>query len=228
MTHQENSNSKAWLGIVLVAIGSFFLLRNLDLIPNFIPYWVFSWEMIFVIAGGAMLATGRREGLVFLGIGAFFILPDILHFPHFRMRDWWPLILIAIGLVIVVRRREHFGRYSEESKSDVIDDVSIFGGSGKSISSKSLKGGRITAIFGGSELNLADADLGKSEVVIDCFCMFGGTEITVPSDWIVINEAFTAFGGFDDKSIPGKEKDPNKVLRFKGLILFGGVEVRRY
>ena len=86
MEEQSTTNRKAWLGVALVAIGSYFLLRNLDLIPAFLPYWLFGWEMILIVIGGAMLVTGRREGLIFLFIGGFFLLPDILYLPHFRMR----------------------------------------------------------------------------------------------------------------------------------------------
>ncbi|WP_420316383.1 LiaF transmembrane domain-containing protein [Ekhidna sp.] len=228
MRTHENSKSKAWVGIVLVALGGYFLLRNLDLIPSFLPFWLFSWEMIFVIIGGAMLASGRREGLVFLGIGAFFIIPDILHIPHFHMRDWWPLILIAVGLSIFLRRRNYNQISPGKSNDEFFEDVSIFGGSEKTITSQNLKTARINSIFGGSELNLLGVKLGQKEVILDYLCIFGGNEIIVPNDWTIVNEMFVLFGGYSDKRaiVSGVKPDPEKVLRLKGLILFGGSEVR--
>ncbi|MEQ9467664.1 MAG: DUF5668 domain-containing protein [Ekhidna sp.] len=227
MTRHENSNSKLWLGIVLVTIGSYFLLRNLDLIPSFLPHWLFSWEMIFVVAGGGMLASGRKEGLVFIAIGAFFVLPDIMDFPRYRMRDWWPVILIAIGLSIFLRRRS-YNRPASSMGDEYFDDTSIFGGSEKSITSQSLKGGKISSVFGGSTLNMRDVKLGQREVLIDYLCIFGGNEIIVPNDWTIINEAFVMFGGFSDTraKISGVTPDPEKIVRIKGLILFGGTELR--
>ncbi len=228
MSKHEKSNSKVWLGIVLVLLGSYFLLRNLNMIPSFLPYWLFSWETIFTIIGGSMLITGRREGLVFLGIGTFFILPDILDIPRFRIRDWWPLILIVIGLSIFIRRRGYVSGDSVYSNEEYFKDVSMFGGSSKTITSQNLKAAQISSIFGGSELNLVGANLGQKEVIIDSLCLFGGSEITVPNDWTVINEMTVLFGAFSDERrlTPDIKQDPEKVIRLKGMVLFGGSEVR--
>ena len=224
---ETNSSSKTWLGIVLVLIGTYFLLDNLHLIPSFIPYWVFGWESILVIIGGAMLITGRREGLIFLGIGVFFLLPDLFHIPRFHFRDWWPVILILIGISIFLRTRNN--SYSQvEGNDEFFNDTSIFGGTEKTITSNNLKGGRVTSLFGGSSLNLINATLGQKDVMLDYLCIFGGNEIIVPNDWTVINEATVIFGGFTDDrgKISGTKPDSEKILRIKGLVMFGGCEVR--
>ena len=67
MTQQTNSNSKVWLGIFLVTIGSYFLLRNLNLIPSFLPYWMFGWESILILAGGADAHYREKRGIDFPG-----------------------------------------------------------------------------------------------------------------------------------------------------------------
>ena len=228
MTRHQTTDSRVWIGIVLVLLGGYFLLRNLDLIPYFLPYWLFSWETVFILIGGSMLATGRREGLVFLGIGTFFILPDILDVPHFRMRDWWPLILIAVGISIFLRRKSHVSSEPGINNDEYFEDTSIFGGSEKTITSQNLKAARINSIFGGSELNMLGAKLGQKEVIVDCFCLFGGSEIIIPNDWTVVNDMFVLFGGFSDRRgvVSGVKPDPEKVVRLKGLVLFGGSEVR--
>lgn len=228
MTRHENSNSRIWLGLFFVLIGSYFLLRNFHMIPSFLPYWLFQWEMVFILIGGTMMVTGRREGLIFFGIGAFFILPDILDIPRFHMRDWWPLILIAIGLSIFIRRRNFTGNEPSIVSDEYFDDTSFFGGSKKIITSQNLKAARINSIFGGTELNLVGAKLGQKEVLVDCLCLFGGNEIIIPNDWTVVNEMFVIFGGFSDDrtSISAAEQDPEKIIRLKGLVLFGGSEVR--
>ncbi len=226
MTRQENTDSKVWLGLVLVLIGGYFLLDNLYLIPSFLPYWLFSWEMIFILIGGSMLATRRREGFVFLGIGAFFLLPDIIGIPHFHFSDWWPVILIAVGVSFFLRRRSY--ESVEPVSDEYFESTSIFGGAEKSITTRNVKGGRINSIFGGSELNMLHAELGQKEVMIDCLCVFGGNEIIVPNDWTVVNEMFVIFGGYSDKraTVSGEKQDPDKVIRLKGMILFGGMELR--
>ncbi len=223
-----NNNSKAWLGIVLVAMGGYFLLRNLDLIPSFLPYYLFGWEMIMIIIGGAMVVTGRREGFIFLAIGGFFLLPEIFYWPRFRIRDWWPLVLIVIGIAIVLRRREPVIRSAEDIDEDFVDDTSIFGGSEKSFSSKNFKGGKITSVFGGSTINFSETEIAEEGAVIDVFCLFGGNELIIPNDWTVVNESFVIFGGYADKRARSatEQNDPKKVLRIKGSVIFGGSEVK--
>ena len=162
---RSQRNQKAWIGVVLVILGAFFLLRNLDMIPYFIPYYFFGWEMILILIGGAMVATGRREGFVMLIIGGFFLLPEIFEFlnlPRFRMRDWWPLVLIIIGISIMLRRRGSISRRSGEMDDDFLDDISIFGGSEKSFTSQNFKGGKVTAIFGGSQIDFSSAKCRRS------------------------------------------------------------------
>ncbi|MEO1255311.1 MAG: DUF5668 domain-containing protein [Bacteroidota bacterium] len=228
MGDQSNKNQRAWLGIVLVTLGAYFLLRNFYLIPPFLPYWMFGWEMIFVVVGGAMLVTGRREGFIFLLIGGFFLAPDVLGF-RFRIRDWWPVILIFVGIGIFLRRSGGaFGRGSAEDDNDYLKDTSIFGGSNKYFTSKNFQGGSVTSIFGGSEIDLSEAELGKEEVVLDLFCLFGGNEIRVPNDWTVINDSFVLFGGFEDRRRRLSEDsfNPHKVLRIKGTVIFGGNELK--
>ncbi|MEP5613582.1 MAG: DUF5668 domain-containing protein [Cyclobacteriaceae bacterium] len=223
-----SNSSKAWFGIVLLALGGFFLLRNLDFIPSFIPYYFFGWEMIMVIVGGAMLITGRRDGFIFLAIGALFLMPDIFDIPRFRMRDWWPVILIAIGLSIVLRRKGHSIRTGGDIDEDFIEDTSIFGGSETSFNSKNFKGGRITSVFGGSKIDFSESKMSEEGAVIDMFCLFGGNELVFPNDWTVVNESFVIFGGYADKRSRSatEQNDPKKLLKIRGSVIFGGSEVK--
>ncbi|MFY0627907.1 MAG: hypothetical protein JXR07_16530 [Reichenbachiella sp.] len=228
MKNQQNSHQKIWLGIFLVSLGGYFLLRNFDLIPQMIPHYFFGWEGIFVLIGGSMLLTGKREGLVFLAIGGFFLLNDIFYWPQFRIRDWWPVILIAIGLATLLRRRNINAKGSSDQDDDYFDNTNIFGGTQKNISSQNFKGGRITSIFGGSEISLANVQLNDGEVVVDVFCMFGGSSIIVPRDWTIINDSFVIFGGIEDQRPRSsvEEQDPKKILRIKGSVIFGGAEIK--
>ncbi|MFK7952175.1 MAG: DUF5668 domain-containing protein [Ekhidna sp.] len=225
MSKSQNGNQRTWLGIFLVGLGSYFLLRNLDLIPSFIPYYLFGWETIMILVGGSMVVTGRREGFVFLLIGSLFLAPEIFDIPRIRMRDWWPVILIAIGISIFLKRRGMNAPRIGEVDDDFFETTSIFGGSEKSFTSKNFKGGKMTAVFGGAEVHLDNAELAPEGATIDCFCMFGGHEIYVPNDWTVVNESFVIFGGFSD-SRPNTIKDENKVLRIKGSVIFGGADVK--
>ena len=223
----EEKNQKTWLGITLVAIGAYFLLRNLDLIPYFIPRYLFGWEMVFVIIGGSMLATRRREGFIFLAIGGFFLLHEIFYWA-FHVRDWWPLVLIIIGISIFLRKRDNLGRTQSTDDNDFFEDTSIFGGSEKSFTSQNFKGGKVTSIFGGSNIDFSNAKMEGNEVVLDVFTLFGGNNFAVPNDWTIINDTWVVFGGYSDQRSRSavEQNDPNKVLRIKGSVVFGGCEVK--
>ena len=45
-------------------------------------------------------------GLVLLGLGLIFLLSNFGYFPSGLWGRWWPLILIAVGLIILLRRPE--------------------------------------------------------------------------------------------------------------------------
>ncbi|MCP4457993.1 MAG: cell wall-active antibiotics response protein [Cytophagales bacterium] len=229
MRNRENKNRKEWLGLFLVIFGGYFLLRNLDMIPSFIPSYLFGWEMILIVIGGSMLVTGRFEGFIILAIGGLFLAQEIFYWPHFHIREWWPILLIIGGITIFMRRREYEAKKTGEVDDDFLNDSSVFGGSEKSFTSQNFKGGKITSIFGGSEINLTEAKLADEEVTVDFLCLFGGNVLIVPNDWTVINESFVIFGGYADKRARSSVvKDPKKVLRIKGSIIFGGAEVKSY
>jgi len=111
---------------------------------------------------------------------------------------------------------------------DYIDTTSIFGGVKKNILSKNFRGGDITNIMGGSEIDLTQSDI-HGTVVIDLTQIFGGTKLIVPSNWQVKAQMAAIFGGVEDKrSVQNASLDPNKILILDGTSIFGGIEIRSY
>ena len=230
----ESQNSRIGLGIAFVFFGALFLVDNLGLIPFDLHRYIFNWKGILIIIGTILLATkpNKSSGLILIAIGAFFLIPDIFHLPYIRWNVFWPVILIVIGLVYIMRQRGHntpIGK-APDGSMDFIDDTNIFGGGEVIITSGNFKGGRITSIFGGSNYNLANASLSDGPNVIDFFAMFGGGTFIVPSDWDVNVDVTSIFGGFSDKRIPSKKdaEDKNKQLFIKGIVIFGGGEIKSY
>ncbi|HYH57004.1 MAG TPA: hypothetical protein VD772_10355, partial [Anseongella sp.] len=160
-----------------------------------------------------------------------------------------PVVLIIIGLMIAFRpwrhrrHHRHYGgcgsfrerrRFSESGSSpepaneDIVEAISIFGGSQKKIFSKNFKGGETTAIFGGNDLNLTQADFSGS-VVLEVVNVFGGTTLMIPSNWQVKDEMVNIFGGTDDKRSAAPPSDqPYKILILSGVSVFGGVEIKSF
>ena len=126
------------------------------------------------------------------------------------------------------RSKVEEGKKDSGDDSDFVDELAVFSGSERIITSNSFKGGKLTSIFGGTMLNLNKAGLDWGTNVLDVFVMFGGCDIRVPSDMNVKVKVTAIFGGFSDerKVINDNEANEGKELIIKGLVLFGGGEVK--
>ncbi|WP_461488780.1 LiaF transmembrane domain-containing protein [Pontibacter sp. HJ8] len=111
---------------------------------------------------------------------------------------------------------------------DYVESTAIFGGIKKNIITKNFKGGEVVSVFGGTELNLMQADM-QHPVVLEATQIFGGTTLIVPPHWQIKSEMVAILGGIDDKrpALP-HGYDPNKVLILKGTTLFGGLNIKSY
>ena len=231
----EIQSRRIGFGIALVIVGALFLLNNLGFIPFEIRHYLFRWQGILIIIGTVILINDPRKntGWILIIIGGFFLLPEIIHVPWFSMSTFWPVLLIALGFVYIVRQRGHNTPLASkpDGSMDYIDDTNILGGGDVIITSNNFKGGKITSIFGGGNYDLTQAKLSSEPSVIDFFAMFGGGNIMVPADWTVKTEITAIFGGFSDKRktrIDPGTADPSKELYIKGLVLFGGGELKSY
>lgn len=125
---------------------------------------------------------------------------------------------------------EHMGpdpAASAPYPEDVIESVSIFGGVKKNIVSKNFRGGEIVNFFGGSEINLMQADI-NGRVNLEVVQVFGGTKIIVPANWTVHSEMVAIFGGIEDKRPPQLNVAAEKVLVIVGTSLFGGIDIKSF
>jgi predicted membrane protein len=224
-------------GIVLLAAGIVLLLKYYNIFPFQLPYYLFSWKTLLIVLGLVFLITDRNKstGFILLFIGSVFLAGDVF---DMSLRDVFrlaiPVALIIAGSFLVFRRqsfsvKEINTREGDDIK-DFLNDVSIFGGSEKKIKTQNFKGGNLTAIFGGSDIDLRAADLAPGVNAVDMFCLFGGVTFRVPESWEVKNEVSAIFGGFSDKRLQDKvnmdQGKPGKVLYLKGLVLFGGGEIK--
>jgi predicted membrane protein len=248
MSDKKKLSNSFWVGIIIISIGSFILLDRMDVVM--FPHWLFSWKT-FLIALGVITGINKQfKGigwLVLIIVGTFFLLDEIpgldLDLRHYT----FPIIVIAIGVVIVFRSaifpssgewRKFWsgGEYhkkgsplisSDDGNDDYMDLSSIFGGTKRRIFSKTFKGGQITNIFGGTELDLSQADI-EGNVVIDTVTLFGGIKILVPANWEVKSNITAILGGVDDKRMTSSTYAPNKKLVLTGTCSFGGVEIKSF
>lgn len=241
-----DNRSHIWTGAFLLIIGLIALAKNMGMV---MPAWLFTWQMLLIAIG---FFIGLRHGFRSAGwfipviIGTFFLVNE--YYFEGRLRNLiWPTILILLGLIFILRPkrlscRERYYQRKEEnqgevenaddgyhySQDDFINTTAIFGGSKKIVLSKNFKGGDVVNVFGGSEINLAQADM-DHEATLELTSIFGGATLVVPSHWSIRSEAVTIFGGIQDKrSMPPITTTPTKVLVLKGTVIFGGIEIKSF
>ena len=242
MRHQLRGGN-VWTGIFLLVIGGVALLKAM-LFP--IPAWVFTWQMLLIAIGFFLGIRHNFRGgawFILMVVGGVFLVSEF--FPEIMLRQYlWPGALILLGLFFIFRPRRHryWREYTDQkveeainekidqpaSSEDYIDSTSIFGGVKRNIISKNFKGGDITNIMGGSEIDLTQADI-NGTVTIDLTQIFGGTKLIVPSNWQVKAQMAAIFGGVEDKrSVQNSVPDPGKTLVLDGTSIFGGIEIKSY
>ncbi len=232
--HHHLTNNRAVIGIILVLVGVFLVLRNTGFFPGFIDHVIFSWPMLLVTIG--LLITigssgGKTSGIIVMAIGAFFLIPHIFR-ETFDVNMFWPSIFIIIGVIFIFSKKKGWSSVSSTPQvgDDYIDYVHVFSGGERQIISDNFRGGKITAVFGGSEIDLTKAKLVPGVSEIEIACVFGGTTIIVPDDWNVKIEVVPVLGGFGDsrKINPGRVIDTTRQLVIKGAVVFGGGEVKSF
>jgi predicted membrane protein len=218
---------KVWIGVIIIFFAVILLLRNLEMIP-YVNVWSF-WPLFLIVIGLSQVLRPEESrqllsGSLFLIIGGLFMLNN-MHIIHFGFREIWPFLLLLIGFAVL--RQAMIGKREEEAENDFLNLTFILGGGDHKFNSKTLKGGKVSAIMGGGKIDLTDADFVEEEIFFDIFAFWGGVELIVPQNWQVNVRAMPILGGAENKT----KLDPNgaaDVKRFtvRGTAIMGGMEIK--
>ena len=233
-------------GALVIAAGGLLLAFNMGYLPIMYKPIVFSWQSLLIALGITNLFNreGRVFGLILMGVGTFFMIPLIHGFSFSFVSVFWPVLLIFLGLLIIIKRstahrfhhRMHGKIHGKDCRRQAfkledgfIEESNIFSGTKRIIDPVEFKGGRISNIFGGTELDLTHVTLAEGRNVLEIECVFGGISLIVPADWNVQIAIESVLGGFTDKrrSI-NPTPDQNRVLVIKGSAIFGGGDIKNY
>ncbi len=199
-----------FFGIVLMALGGFFLLPKLG-IEQLVFISHSGWAIALVIIGVIILCKavfGRRFFRSYNGDYSGF---------HFES---------------TYREGRHKGRrnrYRENhgNESGYIERNCIFGGGKEKPDIKNFNGGEINCVFGGIELDLSDSRLAEGVHYLELNSIFGGVVLYVPVEWNVQIKQTQVFGRFEDhRPKPGFEIDEKSILIVEANSVFGGGEIK--
>ena len=218
------------LGAGITAIGILMLLGELGVFDA--ERILRFWPVLLILVGARVLQRGLETGrwlggALLMGLGTLMLL-NKLDVVDVSVRELWPLFIVFAGLGILMRggrpSKDRGDRKGDEITGERFSEFAVLSGLSPQVSSSSFKGGEARAFMGGLEIDLRESDF-DGEAVVEVFAMMGGIEIRVPPNWTVNAEITPIMGGMEDKT-QAAERDPNKKLTLRGLVLMGGIEVR--
>jgi predicted membrane protein len=243
--HETQKRGKIFTGIVLVSVGVILLSRELG---AEIPRWLISWKMLLIVIGisiGVKHKFHNPSWLVLVLIGSVFLISDI--YPSLYIKPMlWPILIIIAGLFVIFKpqrhknkycKRRHDRKYAETgfyipnesiNTDETIDWFAFMGGLKKNVLSKNFKNGEINVVFGGAEVNFTQTDF-VDKATLEINQLFGGTKLIIPANWEIKSELVSVFGGIEDKRpLQTSTSSTNKILILKGVVVFGGIDIRSY
>jgi predicted membrane protein len=247
----RDSAPRVAFGLVVIAVGVLFTLDRLGYVDAG-DFWEY-WPVLLIALGIGRVfqprgAHGRGFGVILIVMGSWFLLSnfDII---HYSFGDVWPVLLVVLGIMMVwraitgpffetPRRRLKEAVAAADGSaavagiatsgadtSSTVNSFALLGGVKRKVVSQDFRGGALTAILGGCELDLRHASISSGQAVIDTFALWGGIEIKVPQEWSVVVQGTPILGAFDDKTVR-VGGDGSKVLVIKGIALMGGVDIK--
>lgn len=233
----RHSGDKRWFGLILLLIGSFLLLRRLDV---FYFSWHEMWPWVLVLIGtliGVKSKFRNNASWILILIGGAHLIPVFTIFGVSSTALAVPAALILVGLIILLnpsKKKRWNARCDDNMKTVTNSDNTInidvtFGGHKEIVTSKNFKGGNISTTFGGTEINLINADTPDDTIYLNVRVSFGGVELIVPSHWELKNEISNTLGSVEDErniqTAPGHKK---VTLVLTGSCSFGSIEIKSY
>lgn len=224
--HQHRSTPQLIFGLIIISIGVLWTLDSMGIADA--EYYIRYWPAAFIALGAAKLWHARSThaggfgGVVLMVLGAFMLSEHLLP-VQFDIFDLWPLLFVFLGGSLVWR--SIMGRPGAGSDTNsTISAMAVLGGVNRGNNSATFRGGDLTAILGGCEVDLRQARI-EGEAIIDVFAMWGGIEIRVPEDWTVIGRVTPLLGGFEDKTRAPQTANAHRLI-VRGFVIMGGVEVK--
>ncbi len=219
---------QALFGLFVIVAGVLFTLDNLGVVDaeDYVRFWPSA-----LVAAGLLKLWQAREGQGWIGgfllvlLGGWMLLEGVVAI-RISLHDLWPLFFVFFGGYMVWRGLGGARRGPAVHGDSRFSALAIMSGVARRSNTQTFDGADLTAIMGGCEIDLRHASIAPgTEAVIDVFAFWGGIDIKVPEDWVVINRAIPLMGGIDDKTHSPVTPVP-KTLILRGIVVMGGVSIK--
>jgi hypothetical protein len=130
----------------------------------------------------------------------------------------WFTFVFGAAVYAAVKRS---GASPQDPAADEVDLIANFAPLEFHSESGAFRGGSVTTMFGGGELDLRDATLDPAGATLHVSTLFGGGSLIVPEGWNVETKMM-GLGGVGDMR-PKVDRGPDApTLRIEGTTWFGG------
>lgn len=213
-------------GLMVIAVGVLFTLDNLGMADA--DRYLRFWPAGLIVLGLLKLWQSRNGpgafgGLLFTALGTWLLLEQTA-LVTLSFRDMWPALLVVLGGFLVWQGLTGPRLRPAGSTTAIVSAAAILGSVVRGNNSPAFRGGELTAILGGCELDLRHAAI-DGEAAIEIFALWGGIEIRVPEDWTVVSHVTPVLGGVEDKTRPPRAA-ARHVLLLRGFVVMAGVEIK--
>ena len=134
---------------------------------------------------------------------------------------------ITSGLEMIQEKSENSFTYSINTENVRSDEIltGILSGVKRKGRWRPARNNRMFVFMGGIDLDFSDAVLPPGETDFEFFCVMGGIDIIVPKGINVEASGLPIMGGIDNR-VPDEHYPGCPTLRFHGITLMGGVDVK--
>ena len=210
-----NRSSGLYWGIVLILLGLFFLLDNLDLLSvgdAFRDYWP-----VLLVLWGAWMIGGGPSAKRKVAAGS----------PGKKGEEHW---IDHSGSNI-------FGDIREQTQAETVTQSTVFGDVDVSVRSPNFRGGLLSTVFGDCTCDLVHSSVSPGEQVLRATTVFGDIYVSPPEGVPHALAAHTLFGkiraggdirdGFSTSLIVQDQSYPDagSKLRLEVSTVFGDIRM---
>ena len=225
-------------GLVVVAIGAVFLIGTVgdfDFDVGEVLGWI--GAVALIAFGLGILVSQKFQRVVFplilIGLGVIIILGN----RGIDVWQYWPIILIVIGISIIFgggrrrKRKEKSAPTFEGSSTTTTTadgEVNIsctLGESRERVETDDFIGGSASVTMGEVVIDLRDTTIASPPAHLNVSITMGSMEIRVPSDWVVNLENSVTLGEVQDNRTSRAQSSGTPNLVIVGSLTMGNLQI---
>ena len=253
---QHHTRNRIAAGIIIIGIGIVLFADKMGVdLPQWLLSW-HMLLVVAGLYVGFKDGFRNLVWLILTGTGVFLLWDEVvmdLSLKPFAI----PILLVAAGLFIILRpagigrnwhgyrprrwerrwerRSQDFSAFPDNKtgadsslfSDDFIDINCVMSGVQQTVISKTFKGGRISCVLGGTEIDLTKADI-QETAVLQIHEILGGITLIIPPGWAVRNNIHGVLHGVEDERRGIVQEDTSKVLVLQGSAILAGIEIKSY